>query len=966
MSKTVRGGSDAVRVLHVDDEPDFTELSASFLEREADRFTVETASSASEGLDRLTETAFDCIVSDYEMPGRDGIEFLETVREEYPDLPFILFTGKGSEEVASEAISVGVTDYLQKETGTDQYAVLANRIRNAVERRRVEQDHKRQLKAIETAQEGIAILDEDGRYIYVNRAFADLHGYEPEELVGEHWQLVYVAEDVPEVREEILPKVERSGYWHGETTSRRADGSTVVVDHTLATTERGELVCTVRDISDQKRRKQEIRRTRARLEALFEYSPDLINIHDLEGNIINPNPRLCEETGYDASELADMKVWDLDQNIDSEEASALWEGMAVGDSHRVEGEFLRKDGSTFPVEIHVRRLDLYGADRFVAISRDISARKQRDRRLEQAETMFEYTQDAVFLIDVDDGAYTVERVNPAYERATGLESHEVRGRTPREILGDEVGSEVEGRYQTSIDRDEPIRYEEELPIDGEPTHWETQIAPITVDGEVEQLVGATREITDRKQRNRRLEQYETIVETSGDIAFVVDNEWRVDLVDRTISEYVDAPLDDLEGNHVMQLAEQYVATDDDPSRLRDALERAFRSEPGAGSGERLELTLNFDGETRIFEYQISPVAPDDDDPTAVVVTMREMTERRRYQRELERTRDRIEFVLRQTDSVVWEREPEADELTTYPDPCPLLGRSVETVEDFRETVHPEDRSRVAAAVETAIETGESEQTEYRTVADVEPEWIRIRIEPVKEDGEVSLLTGINRDITEQKRRALRLEQQNERFDELASAVSHDLQTPLSTARGYAELALDADDATEQIENALTALKRADELREGLVEVLRSGEIVQEREHLDIGQTAAAVWETVQTSNECSLQVVDSPRLSADPNALRRLLGNLLSNAMEHGSNDVTVRVGAVDGGFYVEDDGPGIPADDRDRIFTPGFSTKDGGTGVGMASVREIVTAHDWSISVTESSLGGARFEITDDDRTQG
>ena len=110
--------SESTRVLHVDDEPNILDLTATFLEREGENIAVETATSATEGLDRLTEgdfesgVPFDCIVSDYDMPGMNGLEFLEAVREEHPDLPFILFTGEGSEEIASEAITAGVSDYL--------------------------------------------------------------------------------------------------------------------------------------------------------------------------------------------------------------------------------------------------------------------------------------------------------------------------------------------------------------------------------------------------------------------------------------------------------------------------------------------------------------------------------------------------------------------------------------------------------------------------------------------------------------------------------------------------------------------------------------------------------------------------------------------------------------------------------------------------------------------------------------
>ena len=125
--------SDTIDVLHVDDDPDFTDLAATFLERVDSRIAVRAAGSAAEGRDVLADHDVDCIVSDYDMPGADGIELLEAVREEYPDLPFILYTGKGSEEVASDAISAGVTDYLQKGTGSEQYELLANRIVNAVD-----------------------------------------------------------------------------------------------------------------------------------------------------------------------------------------------------------------------------------------------------------------------------------------------------------------------------------------------------------------------------------------------------------------------------------------------------------------------------------------------------------------------------------------------------------------------------------------------------------------------------------------------------------------------------------------------------------------------------------------------------------------------------------------------------------------------------------------------------------------
>jgi len=143
-----------VNILHVDDDPEFAEITCKFLEREDERFTVSVETTVEDGLARLRQEAIDCIVSDYDVPGGDGIEFLETVREHYPDLPFILFTGKGSEGVASEAISAGVSDYLQKESGTDQYTVLANRITNLVS----------QYRAIATVEEYAREREESEQY----------------------------------------------------------------------------------------------------------------------------------------------------------------------------------------------------------------------------------------------------------------------------------------------------------------------------------------------------------------------------------------------------------------------------------------------------------------------------------------------------------------------------------------------------------------------------------------------------------------------------------------------------------------------------------------------------------------------------------------------------------------------------------------------------------------------------------
>ncbi|MEF8795628.1 MAG: PAS domain S-box protein [Salinivenus sp.] len=135
--------------------------------------------------------------------------------------------------------------------------------------------------------------------------------------------------------------------------------------------------------------------TRQQLEALFDGSPSMINLHDLEGNLIAPNTRLCEKTGYTADELTQMKVWDLDQEATPERVRVNWTNMEPGDRNRWEGRYRRKDGSTFPVEVDLRRLDVSGAARFAVVSRDITDRKEAEAavvdRQEKIQALYETT-----------------------------------------------------------------------------------------------------------------------------------------------------------------------------------------------------------------------------------------------------------------------------------------------------------------------------------------------------------------------------------------------------------------------------------------------------------------------------------------------------------------------------------------------------------------------------------------------
>lgn len=366
-----------VRILHIDDDHDLTDLVSTFLLRERDHFDIVSKNDPRVGLDCLKEADVDCIVCDYEMPGLDGLDVLEHVRSEFPDLPFILFTGKGSEEIASEAISKGVTEYLQKSGGTEQYEVLANRIEQAVARYRAERQLTRGFHAIETALDGISLLDGEGQFIYVNKSYADITGYDRGELLGKQWEVLYRDDEIDRVHNEMLPQA-RTNTWEGRTVYVRKDGNLVDVDHRLTYTSDDTLICTISDNPEA----EEVREELSLKEQAMDEAPVGITITDpsQEDNpIIYTNDKFVELTGYPRDEVIGRNCRFLQGDETQEEArSKMRDGIASAEPVTVELRNYRKDGEMFWNRVNIAPVP--GKDgeteHFVGFQQDVTDQRE--------------------------------------------------------------------------------------------------------------------------------------------------------------------------------------------------------------------------------------------------------------------------------------------------------------------------------------------------------------------------------------------------------------------------------------------------------------------------------------------------------------------------------------------------------------------------------------------------------------
>lgn len=513
-----------IRVLFVDDEPDILEQARQYLEGENESLKVETVTSAEEGLELIDKRDFNAVVSDYMMPGMDGLEFLETLRDQGNEIPFIFLTGKGREEVAMKALNLGADRYFRK--GGDprlQYEVLSQDILKEAEReetkKALEMERKRARKYLDVAGVVIVAVDANQKVTLINDKGCDILGYEKDEVLGKNWHENFIPERVRDDVERVFKKlmageIESVKYTESPVLTSGGDEKILAWHNTPLRDEGGEIIgylSSGEDITELEGAEVALWESEEQFRSVVETTSDAVISLDSEGKITFWNKAAERIYGYSADEVLGSEFTDLlpeQYHEDFQEGLDHISGEKsdfIGET--IESSSIRKDGSEFPVMMTLSTWKTEKGTSFTIIVKDITEQKRAQEKLRSSEekfrSFFEDTSVAIFINKIYG---EVIEANPAAVEQTGYSRDELVGMNIADDLS--VGEPVDvslDRIKEKLREGETASFVEKKRRKDGTEYWtEVTVTPIEFESEKATL-SINQDITSRKRAQKREE-----------------------------------------------------------------------------------------------------------------------------------------------------------------------------------------------------------------------------------------------------------------------------------------------------------------------------------------------------------------------------------------------------------------------------------------------------------------------------
>jgi len=624
---------------------------------------------------------------------------------------------------------------------------------------------------------------------------------------------------------------------------------------------------------------------------------------------------------------------------------------------------------------------------------NITERKQYERDLKQRTQAMEEAPVGVTISDITREDEPLVYANEQFRKFTGYDEEAVLGRNCRFLQGEDTDPEAVAAMRQAIDNRESVSVELlNYRKDGTEFWNRVTIAPIGSEhGEATAYVGFQEDITERKEYEREIkrerDRFATLFENIPDPSVTADVE-----DGEPIARSVNDAFEDVFGYARETVVGEPLNDFIVPSNRTDEA-TAFDQETLDDYEETDVCRRTADGDRREFLFRSVPIQQGNDHEVFGIYT--DVTERReheRYRRQLYEITADTEAATDETIARMLELGREyfgmESAFLTHIDIGDGTHRIV-NANSPHDAIQPDNECPLSEAYcRKTVEMDEPLTIAHAEASgwDDDPAYERFGLEAyagarLTIDGDrygticfadrtpresefseldrsfIALLVRGIESTLERHKYEMELERQNEQLGEFASVISHDLRNPLTVADGFLELANETGD-DEFFTKVGNAHDRMDAIIEDVLTLTRQGERIAETTTVGLAAVAEDAWTNVATA-EAELAVdEDLGTVDADEGRLTQLFENLYRNAIDHAGEDVTVRVGRSPTGFYVEDDGPGIPEDERDSVFDSGYTTGEDGTGLGLSIVETIATAHEWEIDITDGAEDGARFEI--------